>query len=108
MMTIGNAALRHGFSFTDPAQMAADLGKVFGPWFRTGVLLLMINAAVLGTTAISLSSAWAYGEVKGWQHSLQKAIKDAPGFYGVYVLCVGAAAGLVLNSRASAQLHILN
>ncbi len=79
MMITGNAALHRGFSFTDPAQMAVDLGKVFGPWFRTGLLLLMINAATLGTTAISLSSAWAYGEVKGWPHSLQKSIRDAPG-----------------------------
>ena len=108
MMLTGNAALRHGLSFTDPAQMAADLSKVFGPWFRTGLLLLMINAAALGTTAISLSSAWAYGEVKGWPHSLQKSIKDAPGFYGVYVLCVGAAAGLVLIPRAPLQLIILS
>jgi len=108
MMMTGNAALRHGFSFTDPAQMAGDLGKVLGPWFRTGILLLMINAAALGTTAISLSSAWAYGEVKGWQHSLQKSVKDAPGFYGVYVLCVAAAAGLVLIPRAPLQLIILS
>jgi len=108
MMITGSAALRHGFSFTDPAQMAADLSKAFGPWFRTGILLLMINAATLGTTAISLSSAWAYGEVKGWPHSLQKSIKDAPGFYGVYVLCVGAAAGLVLIPRAPLQLIILS
>jgi NRAMP (natural resistance-associated macrophage protein)-like metal ion transporter len=108
MMLTGNAALRHGFSFADPAQMAADLSKIFGPWFRTGILLLMVNAAALGTTAISLSSAWAYGEVKGWPHSLQKSIKDAPGFYGVYVLCVGAAAGLVLIPRAPLQLIILS
>jgi Mn2+/Fe2+ NRAMP family transporter len=108
MMMTGNAARSHGFSFTDPAQMAADLSKVFGPWFRAGILLLMINAATLGTTAISLSSAWAYGEVKGWPHSLQKSIKDAPGFYGVYVLCVGAAAGLVLIPRAPLQLIILS
>ncbi len=108
MMLTGNAALRHGLSFTDPAQMAADLGKVFGPWFRTGILLLMINAAALGTTAISLSSAWAYGEVRGWPHSLQKSIKDAPGFYGMYVLCVAAAAGLVLIPKAPLQLIILS
>jgi Mn2+/Fe2+ NRAMP family transporter len=76
MMMTGNAALRHGLSFTDPTQMAADLSKVFGPWFRTGKLLLMINAAALGTTAISLSSAWAYGEVKGWPDSLQTSIKE--------------------------------
>jgi Mn2+/Fe2+ NRAMP family transporter len=108
MMLVGNSALRHGLSFSDPAQMAADLSKVFGPWFRTSILLLMVNAAVLGTTAISLSSAWAYGEVKGWPHSLQKSIKDARGFYGVYVLCVGAAAGLVLIPRAPLQLIIVS
>ena len=71
-------------------------------------MLLMINAAVLGTTAISLSSAWAYGEVKGWPHSLQKPVRDAPGFYGVYVFCVIAAAGLVLIPRAPLQLIILS
>jgi Mn2+/Fe2+ NRAMP family transporter len=107
MMAIGNASLRHGFSFTDPAQMAADLKNIFGPWFRTGILLLMINAAALGTTAISLSSAWAYGEIRGWPHSLQKSIKDAPGFYGVYVLCVAAAAGLGPDSEGSLAAHHL-
>jgi Mn2+/Fe2+ NRAMP family transporter len=107
MMMTGNAALRHGFTFTDPARMASDLGHVFGPWFRTGILVLMVNAAALGTTAISLSSAWAYGEVRGWPHSLQKSIKEAPGFYGVYVLCVAAAAGLELIPRAPLQLIIV-
>ena len=38
----------------------------------------MINAAVLGTTAISLSSAWAYGEVRGWAHSLEMPVRKAP------------------------------
>ena len=108
MMIIGNAGRTHGLTFTDPAQMAADLAKSLGAWFRTGILLLMINAAALGTTAISLSSAWAYGEVKGWQHSLQKSVRDAPGFYGVYVLCVAAAAALVLIPRAPLQLIILS
>jgi Mn2+/Fe2+ NRAMP family transporter len=108
MMLTGDAALRHGFSFTDPARMAVDLGRIFGPWFRTAILLLMVNAAALGTTAISLSSAWAYGEVRGWPHSLQRSIKDAPGFYGVYILCVGVAAGLVLIPKAPLQLIILS
>jgi len=108
MMMTGNAALRHGLSFTDPARMAVDFGQIFGPWFRIAILLLMVNAAALGTTAISLSSAWAYGEVRGWPHSLQRSIKDARGFYGVYILCVGAAAGLVLIPRAPLQLIIVS
>ena len=67
----------------------------------------MVNAAVLGNTAISLSSSWAYGEYKGWPHSLQKKFSEAPGFYAVYALCVLSAAALVLIARAPLQLIIL-
>jgi Mn2+/Fe2+ NRAMP family transporter len=108
MMLAGNAAFREHLPFTDPAQVAVQLGGIFGPWLKNGVLLLMVNAAVLGTTTISLSSAWAYGEVKGWPHSLQKPFREAPGFYAVYASCVMAAAGLVLIPGAPLQLIILS
>jgi Mn2+/Fe2+ NRAMP family transporter len=108
MMLAGNASRVHGFHFTDPAQMAVDLGTFAGPLLRNTILLMMINAAVLGTTTISLSSAWAYGEVKGWPHSLQLPIRKAGGFYTVYLLCVGLAAALVLIPRAPLQLIILS
>lgn len=108
MMLAGNSAFVHRWDFTDPAQMAVQLGGVFGPLMKNGILILMMNAAVLGTTTISLSSAWAYGEVKGWPHSLQKPLREAPGFYAVYTLCVLAAAGLVLIPRAPLQLIILS
>uniref|UniRef100_Q02D85 Natural resistance-associated macrophage protein n=1 Tax=Solibacter usitatus (strain Ellin6076) TaxID=234267 RepID=Q02D85_SOLUE len=108
MMLAGDAALRHGIRFTDPAQMAVDLGRIFGPWVKNSILLLMINAAALGTTTISLSSAWAYGEVAGWDHSLEKSPREAPRFYAVYAACVAAAAGLVLIPGAPLQLIIVS
>lgn len=107
MMIAGNAAKMHGLSFFDPAQMANDLHAISGEAVRSAILLLMINAAVLGTTAISLSSAWAYGEVKGWPHSLEMPIRKAPGFYLTYVACVGLAAAIVLIPGAPLQLIIL-
>src|SRR5215469_4624191 len=88
--------------------MAVQLSGVFGPFLKNAILLLMINAAVLGTTTISLWSAWAYGEVKGWPHSLQKPLREAPAFYAIYALCVMAAAGLVLIPGAPLQLIILS
>ena len=107
MMLAGNAARMHGLSFSDPAQMANDLHIFSGEFVRSAILLLMINAAVLGTTAISLSSSWAYGEVKGWPHSLEMPIRKAPGFYLTYVICVGLAAAIVLIPGAPLQLIIL-
>ena len=108
MMVAGNAARMHGISFSDPAQMANDLHFISGEAIRSAILLLMINAAVLGTTAISLSSSWAYGEVKGWPHSLEMPIKKAPGFYLTYVACVALAAAIVLIPHAPLQLIILS
>jgi Mn2+/Fe2+ NRAMP family transporter len=107
MLIAGNASRAHGFAFTDPAQMAVNLGTVLGGWARTAILLLMINAAVLGTTAISLSSAWAYGEVRGWPHSLDLPVRKAGGFYVVYLLSVACAAAIVLIPGAPLQLIIL-
>ena len=107
MMVAGAYALNHGIHFEDPAQMANALAPMVGEGIRVSILLLMINAAVLGTTAISLSSAWAYGEVRGWPHSLQLPFREAKGFYAVYAACVALAAAIVLIPRAPLQLIIL-
>jgi len=107
MMLAGNAARVHGITFSDPAQMANDLHASSGEFVRSAILLLMINAAVLGTSAISLSSSWAYGEVKGWPHRLEIPIRKAPGFYLTYVVCVGLAAAIALIPGAPLQLIIL-
>ena len=107
MMLVGDIGYRRHFPFTDPAALATSLGTVFGVTFKTAMLLLMCNAAVLGTTAISLASAWAYAEVREWTGSLEKTIQEAPGFYGVYVACVGLAAGLVLVPKAPLNLIII-
>lgn len=109
MMLAGNAAFDSGIESFDPAQMANALHLVAGSyWIRYALLLLLIiNAAILGTGAISLSSVWAYGEVKGWPHSLQLPFKQAKGFYLTYGICVAVAAGLVLIPRAPLQLIIL-
>lgn len=108
MMIAGDFGRQHGIVFSDPAQMACALVPFGGMFLRNGILLLMVNAAVLGTTAISLASAWAYGEVRGWPHSLHKKIWEAPGFYAVYIGCVAAAAGIVLIPRMPLQLVIIS
>ncbi len=108
MMLVGNYGYQHGIVFEDPAKFADAILPTAGHFARNGILLLMVNAAVLGTTAISLASAWAYGEVKGWEHSLHKKLWEAPGFYATYIACVGAAAAIVLIPHVPLQLVIIS
>ena len=108
MICVGNLMYRHHLNYTDPAQMADAIGPIAGRWVRNGVLLFMINAAVLGTTAISLASAWAFAEIKGWPHSLQMPVREAKGFYVTYIGCTSLAAAVVLIPRAPLQLIIIS
>lgn len=112
MMIVGNMSYRHGLIFEDPAKMADAIRPFYrsdfhGDLVRNGILLMFCNAAVLGTTAISLSSAWAFSEVRGWKHGLDTKFKEAPGFYSAYALCTLLAASLVLIPKAPLQLIIL-
>ncbi|HEV2419125.1 MAG TPA: Nramp family divalent metal transporter [Terriglobia bacterium] len=107
MMIVGGMAYRHHLPFSDPAQFAASVVPFAGAGLKDLILLLMVNASVLGATAISLSSAWAYGEVKKWPHSLHKPVREAPAFYALYILGILAAAGIVLIPRVPLQLVII-
>ncbi len=107
MMLIGGALHGGAVPYEDPAQMAMALRPRIGHAGSTLILLLMCNAALLGATATSLASAWAWGEVMGWRNTLQARISEAPQFYAIYALCVAAAAGIVLIPRAPLQLIVL-
>ena len=107
MMLVGSAMFGGGTAYQDPAQMAMALLPKIGHVGSTLILLLMCNAALLGATAISLSSAWAWGEVMGWRNTLQAKISEAPRFYAVYALCVAAAAGIVLIPGVPLQTVVL-
>lgn len=108
MMLVGDGLHRAGIGYEDPGQMATALLPRIGHLGATLILLLMVNAALLGATAISLSSAWAWGEVMGWRNTLQAKMTQAPQFYGAYAACAAAAAGLTLIPRAPLQTIILS
>jgi Mn2+/Fe2+ NRAMP family transporter len=107
MLICGAALFARGGKWSDPAALALFLGPVFGPVVKYGILLFWLNSAVLGTTAVSLASAWAQGEVAGWRTSLNVSFRSAPGFYAVYVGAIGLAAGLVLLPGAPLNVIIL-
>ena len=58
--------------------------------------IALLDAAVIGAFAVSLSSAYAIGDVLGLNHSLHRGFGQAKGFYAVYGALVGGAAAIVL------------
>ncbi|MFB7667541.1 NRAMP family divalent metal transporter [Kitasatospora sp. NPDC056138] len=82
--------------FTDAAGVAKGLadhaGKVAGVLFA----IALLDASIIGAFAVSLSTAYAIGDVLGLKHSLHRGVGGAKGFYAVYAGLVGLAATIVL------------
>jgi Mn2+/Fe2+ NRAMP family transporter len=82
--------------FTDAAGLAAGLSAYAGK--AAGVLfaVALLDAAMIGAFAVSLSTAYALGDVLGLKHSLHRGVKNAKGFYVMYAALIGGAAAIVL------------
>jgi NRAMP (natural resistance-associated macrophage protein)-like metal ion transporter len=83
-------------NFTDAGGVIAGLEKYAG---RTPAVLFavaLLDACIIGAAAVSLSTAYAIGDVFKIRHSLHRGVSDAKGFYVVYFGIVAAAAALVL------------
>ncbi|MFM0079840.1 divalent metal cation transporter [Paraburkholderia sediminicola] len=83
-------------NFTDAGGVIAGLEKYAG---RTPAVLFavaLLDACIIGAAAVSLSTAYAIGDVFKIRHSLHRGVTDAKGFYLVYFGIVAAAAALVL------------
>jgi NRAMP (natural resistance-associated macrophage protein)-like metal ion transporter len=83
-------------NFTDAGGIAAGLGKHVGRTAGVMFAVALIDAALIGASAVSLSTAYAIGDVFSARHSLHRKVTDAKGFYAVYSGLVVAAAGIVL------------
>ncbi|MFE5738581.1 NRAMP family divalent metal transporter [Streptomyces celluloflavus] len=83
-------------NFGDAAGIAHGLevhaGKLAGVLYA----IALLDASVIGAFAVSLSTAYAIGDVFGMKHSLHRGVKGAKGFYAIYAGLVAAAAVIVL------------
>ncbi|MEZ2311980.1 NRAMP family divalent metal transporter [Paraburkholderia sp. RCC_158] len=83
-------------NFTDAGGVIRGLEKYAGRTSATLFAVALLDACVIGAAAVSLSTAYAIGDVFKIRHSLHRSVSDAKGFYLVYFGIVAAAAALVL------------
>ena len=84
-------------NFQDAGAVAAGLDKYVGRLAGVFFAVALIDASVIGAMAVSLSTAYAIGDVLSLRHSLHRKPKDAKAFYAVYGGLVVLAAMLVLT-----------
>jgi NRAMP (natural resistance-associated macrophage protein)-like metal ion transporter len=89
------AGARHG-QFTDAAGLAAGLAAYAGHAAGAIFAVALLDASMIGAFAVSLSTAYAVGDVLGLKHSLHRGVRQAKGFYAMYAALIALAATIVL------------
>jgi Mn2+/Fe2+ NRAMP family transporter len=84
-------------AFQDAGAVATALGKYVGHAAGVCFAVALIDASVIGAMSVSLSTAYAIGDVLSLRHSLHNRPKDAKTFYAVYGGLIAVAAALVLT-----------
>ncbi|SAL07361.1 natural resistance-associated macrophage protein [Caballeronia arationis] len=83
-------------NFSDAGGVIAGLEKYVGRTSATLFAVALLDACTIGAAAVSLSTAYAIGDVFKIRHSLHRGVSDARGFYLVYFGIVALAAAIVL------------
>ena len=82
--------------FQDAGAVAAGLAKYVGQVPAALFAIALIDASIIGAAAVSLSTAYAVGDVLRFRHSLHRNVSDAPAFYLIYAGLIAIAAALVV------------
>jgi Mn2+/Fe2+ NRAMP family transporter len=93
----GTAEFGH---FNDALGIARGLRRHIGPYVGGIFALLLFDASIVGASAVTLATSYAFGDVFGLRHSLHKGIGEAKVFYGTYAVTVTVAAAIVLIPHA--------
>jgi Mn2+/Fe2+ NRAMP family transporter len=90
------AGTRGAGHFSDAAGLAAGLQAYAGRAVGVVFAVALLDASVIGAFAVSLSTAYAIGDVLGLRHSLHRGLRGAKGFYAVYAGLIAVSAVIVL------------
>jgi NRAMP (natural resistance-associated macrophage protein)-like metal ion transporter len=86
--------------FTDALGTANGLKHHVSSLVGTVFALLLFDASIVGASAVTLATSYAFGDIFGIRHSLHRGIGEAKTFYASYAVMVCLAAAITLIPNA--------
>jgi NRAMP (natural resistance-associated macrophage protein)-like metal ion transporter len=86
--------------FTDALGVARGLEQYGGRLLATLFAIVLLDASIIGASAVTLATSYAFGDVFGLHHSLHRPWQEAKVFYATYTGLVAFAAAIVLLPNA--------
>src|SRR3989440_5430419 len=86
--------------YQDGLRIAQGLASHISPVAGTIFALLLFDASIVGASAVTLATSYAFGDMFGVRHSLHRGVREAKLFYASYTGMVALAAAIVLIPQA--------
>jgi Mn2+/Fe2+ NRAMP family transporter len=86
--------------FRDAAATATALGAHLGSAAGAMYAVVLLNASLIGASAVTLATSYALGDALGVRHSLHWGVGEAKGFYATFFGLIALAGAIVLIPRA--------
>lgn len=83
-------------NFSDALAVANGFRQHNTFWLGAIYALLLFDASIVGASAVTLATSYAFGDVFGVRHSLHRGFREAKTFYGTYTAMVAVAAAIVI------------
>ena len=87
-------------AFADAGTTANGYTALGHPVMGALLMIVLLNASIIGACAVSLSTSYAFGDAFNVNHSLHRKVNEAKLFYGSYAGMVVAAGAIVLIPNA--------
>jgi NRAMP (natural resistance-associated macrophage protein)-like metal ion transporter len=84
-------------AFTNAYYLAKQLSSNVGPAVGAIFSILLIDASIVGASAVTLSTSYAFGDTFGIRNSLHRSWREARQFYAMFTGLVVLAAAFVLT-----------
>ena len=83
-----------------PAETVTDVGQALHPLagdFAANLFAIgLLNASLLAATVLPLSTAYAVCGAFGWERSVNRRLREAPAFFGLFAALIVVGAAVVL------------
>lgn len=87
---------KNGISINSAEEAALALAPLAGKYCSLLFAIGLINASVLASAIVPLSTAYAICEAFGWESGLDRKFKEAPLFFSIFIGVITLGAGIVL------------
>lgn len=86
----------HGLHIETAEDAARALMPLAGPYAAALFAFGLLNASVFSAAILPLSTAYAVCEAFGWESAIDRSLREAPVFFGIYTGMIVLGAGIIL------------